>query len=220
LLIIFLSKVKRDQMKFRTIAKKMLISLIGLPALAVAELESLDEVNELATVEVHGGRGRSLLGVSGSASQGEVGQPQFEYRPMSRAGELVEVIPGALATQHNSVGRVISTGATIEHPQGWFASLRLRHFGHVPLDQQGSFWAGDTNIVNFGTGYKQKNYKFEIDLFNLLGSNNSDLAYAYCSQMKGEANNSNCPDGGTGTFGLMRHPVEPRMVRGTVTVNF
>lgn len=120
----------------------------------------------------------------------------------------------------NSVGRVISTGATIEHPQGWFASLRLRHFGHVPLDQQGSFWAGDTNIVNFGTGYKQKNYKFEIDLFNLFGSNNSDLAYAYCSQMKGEANNSNCPDGGTGTFGLMRHPVEPRMVRGTVTVNF
>jgi len=111
----------------------------------------------------------------------------------------------------NSVGRVISTGVTLTAPNGLFGTLRFRHFGHVPLDEAGQFWAGDTNIVNLGAGYKQKRYKLELDVFNLLGSESSDIAYAYDYQYPNAA--------GTQT-GILRHPVEPRMVRGTVTINF
>ncbi|OAI00407.1 TonB-dependent receptor [Methylomonas methanica] len=110
----------------------------------------------------------------------------------------------------NSVGRVISAGALIEAPNGLFGTLRFRHFGSVPLDESGAVWAGDTNIVNLGAGYKQKQYKFEIDIFNILGSQSNDIAYNY---------EYNYPNGVAGA-GLMKHPVEPRMVRGTITVNF
>ena len=114
----------------------------------------------------------------------------------------------------NSVGRVISTGILVEDPTGntgLFGTIRFRHFGHVPLDESGTYWAGDTNIVNLGAGIKQKQYKLEIDVFNLLGSESSDIAYAYESAY---------PNGATTVNGMMRHPVEPRMVRGTITVNF
>jgi hypothetical protein len=81
----------------------------------------------------------------------------------------------------------------------------------VPLDESGNFWSGDTNIVNLGAGIKQKQYKFEINVFNILGSQSSDIAYAYESAY---------PNGANPVTGILRHPVEPRMVRGTITVNF
>ncbi|MBS3964302.1 MAG: TonB-dependent receptor plug domain-containing protein [Methylomonas sp.] len=112
----------------------------------------------------------------------------------------------------NSVGRVIGTGATLIAPNGLFGTVRLRHFGHVPLDEQGEFWAGDTSIVNLGAGYKQKTYRLDVDVFNVLGSQDSDIAYAYPYSFGGI-------DTG-GANGLLRHPVEPRMIRGTITVNF
>ena len=66
--------------------------------------EPQDEAVDLDTVEVRG-RGADLIGVADSASRGEVGRPQFEYRPLARIGELVEVVPGAIATQHSEIGR-------------------------------------------------------------------------------------------------------------------
>ncbi|MFI3198087.1 MAG: TonB-dependent receptor [Methylococcaceae bacterium] len=112
----------------------------------------------------------------------------------------------------NSVGRVITVGATAVAPNGLFSSVRLRHFGEVPLDESGTFWAGNTSIVNLGAGYQhKKKYKFEIDLFNIFGSTANDIAYAYQNAY---------PAGATGQDGIMKHPVEPRMVRGTITVNF
>lgn len=111
----------------------------------------------------------------------------------------------------NSVGRVVSAGATVVAPNGLFGTLRFRHFGVVPLDEQGVFWSGDTNIVNLGAGYKQKWYKFEFNVFNLLGSQSNDIAYAYDYAY---------PNGAATTTGILKHPVEPRMVRGTITINF
>ncbi len=112
----------------------------------------------------------------------------------------------------NSVGRVITVGATAVAPNGLFGTVRLRHFGEVPLDESGTYWAGNTSIVNLGAGYQhKKKYKFEIDLFNIFGSNANDIAYAYQNAY---------PAGANSQYGIMKHPVEPRMVRGTITVNF
>lgn len=113
----------------------------------------------------------------------------------------------------NSVGRVITTGATVVAPNGLFGSVRLRHFGEVPLNESGSFWAGDTSIVNLSSGYQQKRFKLEIDVFNIFGSNANDIAYAYDYRYPAGA-------GTDAQYGIMKHPVEPRMVRGTITINF
>jgi len=111
----------------------------------------------------------------------------------------------------NSVGRVITTGATVVAPNGLFGSIRLRHFGSMPLDPSGTYWAGSTSIVNLGLGYKQKNYKLEVDLFNLLDSTANDISYAYQYAY---------PASTSPQTGILKHPVEPRMVRATFTLNF
>jgi outer membrane cobalamin receptor len=51
------------------------------------------------------GRSLQLLGTADSASQGVVGYKDFSTRPMARVGELVEVVPGMIATQHSGPGK-------------------------------------------------------------------------------------------------------------------
>ena len=60
---------------------------------------------ELDEMVVTAGRAKDLIGIAASASQGEVSQAQFEYRPLSRNGEILEVVPGVLATQHSGSGK-------------------------------------------------------------------------------------------------------------------
>ncbi len=66
--------------------------------------QPIEEPVSLETVEVIG-RETDLLGVAESASQGVVGQNQFKFRPLLRVGELVEVVPGMIATQHSGSGK-------------------------------------------------------------------------------------------------------------------
>ncbi|MFI3219657.1 MAG: TonB-dependent receptor plug domain-containing protein [Methylococcales bacterium] len=120
------------------------------------------------------------------------------------SGETNNYIP-------NSVGRVISLGATAVAPNGIFGTVRLRHFGDLPLDPSGTFWAGSTSIVNLGAGYQHKKYKLEVDLFNVFDSSANDIAYAYQYAY---------PAGSSTQTGIMKHPVEPRMIRATITYNF
>jgi hypothetical protein len=51
------------------------------------------------------GRGDDLLGLTGSASEGRFGQPEIELRPILRPGEVLELVPGLIATQHSGAGK-------------------------------------------------------------------------------------------------------------------
>jgi outer membrane receptor protein involved in Fe transport len=51
------------------------------------------------------GRLDKLHGAPLSASQGVVGAEQLEMRPVLRAGELLEVVPGLIVTQHSGDGK-------------------------------------------------------------------------------------------------------------------
>jgi hypothetical protein len=111
----------------------------------------------------------------------------------------------------NSVGRVITTGATVVAPNGLFGTVRLRHFGDMPLDTSGLYRTNATNVINMGLGYKQKKYKLEVDMFNVFDSATNDISYAYQYAY---------PAGASPQTGLMKHPIEPRMVRATITIGF
>src|SRR5690606_17335405 len=76
----------------------------GVSAHPLPEDDNPSSALVLDAVEVQG-RATDLLGVVDSASQGVVGQPEFKYRPLSRVGELVEVVPGTVATQHSGTGK-------------------------------------------------------------------------------------------------------------------
>ncbi len=51
------------------------------------------------------GRAEALVGLARSGSEGAVGSEQLETRPILRNAELLEVIPGLVATQHSGSGK-------------------------------------------------------------------------------------------------------------------
>ena len=56
------------------------------------------------TIHVQG-REDSLIGIANSATQGTVGFTEIEERPILRAGEILETIPGVIITQHSGGGK-------------------------------------------------------------------------------------------------------------------
>jgi hypothetical protein len=56
------------------------------------------------TVNVQG-REDSLIGIADSATQGTVGATEIQNRPILRAGEVLETIPGVIITQHAGGGK-------------------------------------------------------------------------------------------------------------------
>jgi outer membrane receptor for Fe3+-dicitrate len=126
-------------------------------------------------------------------------------------------VPPAVNRVPNSVRRVITAGAVAEMPLGFFATTRVRHFGDVPLNESGSFNAGSTTLVSLGVGYQQPAYKLEIEVFNLFDSKRYDIAYNYNYRTQSDVRNGINQDG---VDGIVFHPVEPQMVRGTLMVKF
>ena len=63
-----------------------------------------EPITDLDNVEVVG-RATDLTGIAGAASEGKVGQVELQTRPILRAGEILEVIPGFVATQHSGTGK-------------------------------------------------------------------------------------------------------------------
>lgn len=115
------------------------VSWAGLGSAASEEPVQLAqfETVTLETVTVYG-RAIELIGEAGAASEGVVGYADFEDRPLSRVGELVEVIPGVVATQHSGEGKAnqyFLRGFNLDHGTDFSASLdgvpiNLRTHGH------------------------------------------------------------------------------------------
>ncbi len=92
---------------------------------------------KLDTVKIFG-RAEGLIGKANSASEGIVGYADFENHPLSRSGELVEVIPGAVATQHSGEGKANQyylRGFNLDHGTDFSVSVdgvpvNLRTHGH------------------------------------------------------------------------------------------
>ena len=63
-----------------------------------------DDVRSLPEVDVSASR-YGLLGVADSASEGVAGQRQLQSRVIARTGELLEVVPGLIVSQHSGDGK-------------------------------------------------------------------------------------------------------------------
>lgn len=76
------------------------ILFAGLPEVAAAQStrRGADEITVY-------GRAIAQIGTATSGSQGTVGHGDFENKPLARIGELVENVPGVIATQHSGTGK-------------------------------------------------------------------------------------------------------------------
>ena len=114
-------------------------------------------------------------------------------------------IPGSVET-------AIATGAAIDLPNGLFGSLRARYFGPRPLIEDNSVRSQATTLVNLEAGYKYKNLRAQINVLNLLNSDQHDIDYFYVSRLPGEPLD--------GVADVHFHPIEPRTVRFYLTYRF
>ncbi|WP_086606219.1 TonB-dependent receptor [Erythrobacter donghaensis] len=84
------------------------------------------------------GRGLEEIGIARSASQGSVGYADFDAVPISRIGELVENVPGLIATQHSGSGKAnqfFLRGFNLDHGTDFAGfvdgvPMNLRSHGH------------------------------------------------------------------------------------------
>lgn len=119
----------------RTVPSLLALSIGVSSAVSSADNENSEDAIE--TITVHG-RALKLIGDTKAASSGVVGYADFEDRPFSRVGELVEVIPGAVATQHSGEGKAnqyFLRGFNLDHGTDFSAHVdgvpvNLRTHGH------------------------------------------------------------------------------------------
>ncbi len=99
-----------------------------------------DEIEEV----IVWGRATKKRGIARSATEGAVGFADFSTRPFQRVGELVEVVPGMIATQHSGEGKAnqyFLRGMNLDHGtdfssffEGMPVNLRAHAHGQGYLD--------------------------------------------------------------------------------------
>ncbi|MEM7542475.1 MAG: TonB-dependent receptor [Pseudomonadota bacterium] len=123
----------------------------------------------------------------------------------------------------NSVGRVITGGATIDLPMGLFGAARARHFGDSPLNENATAHARSTTVVNLRAGYRWgERLELTLDVFNLFDSGDPDISYFFASCLPSDPVSA-CGAAlaeRSGVDDVHLHPVEPRQVRGTLQYRF
>ena len=79
--------------------RSLMLLLAFMPVWTVAAPET-----PLEEIEVTGRR-HNLVGEAISASQGMVSQQEIELRPLLRTGDVLELVPGMVVTQHSGTGK-------------------------------------------------------------------------------------------------------------------
>ncbi len=127
------------------------------------------------------GRRQNLVGEAISASEGRVGQTEFTARPLLRSGDLLEFVPGLVATQHSGSGKAnqyLLRGFNLDHGTD-FATfvdampVNMRTHGH------GQGWT-DLNFLIPETveelSYRKGTYYADVGDFSSAGSARFHLA--------------------------------------------
>ena len=118
-----------------------------------------------------------------------------EFTDPDPAGES---IPGAIED-------TVSAGVTYEGDR-WFAGVRWRFFGDVPLVEDASVTWESSSIANGRMGYRfASGFELTLEVFNLFDSEDSDVEYFYASRLPGE------PPGGFEDVHF--HPMPERSAR-------
>ncbi|MBK8094759.1 MAG: TonB-dependent receptor plug domain-containing protein [Verrucomicrobiaceae bacterium] len=103
----------------------------------------------------------------------------------------------------------LNAGFTLGKAEGFFGSLRARFFSPRPLTEDfADIRARESLQVNARVGYRRKNWEVSLDCLNLLNRQDNDIEYYYDSQLPTEA---------VPASDHHVHPVEPRMLRVSMT---
>ncbi len=124
-----------------TLRKTRLAQSIGSLLILGSQAAFADDIRTLPTVEVVSRY--SLLGVGDTANEGAAGQFQIDNRVVARTGEVLEVVPGLIVSQHSGEGKAnqyFLRGFNLDHGIDFKMSL-----DGMPINQRshahGQGWA-------------------------------------------------------------------------------
>lgn len=112
----------------------------------------------------------------------------------------------------NSIGTVVTAGATVGSGEGWFGAVRLRYFGPQALIEDDSVRAPSPSSINARIGWRAKHWDTALEILNVLDRKNYDIAYFYTSRLPGEPL--------AGRDDIHFHPAEPLTFRASITRRF
>ncbi len=111
-------------------------------------------------------------------------------------------IPGAVES-------TFTLGLNAAWQNGLSGSMRLRWLDEAPLVEDDAVRSDASMLVNAGLAYRRGSAEWRLDIFNVLDSEDDDIAYFYASRLPGET--------AAGVEDIHFHPLEPRSVRASVT---
>lgn len=123
---------------FKRLVLGMLATTLFTSASIAANEFPADEVVASRPTIVVTGKATDLIGTATAASEGIVGKVDLEDRPIQRIAELLEVIPGFIATQHSGGGKAnqyFLRGFNLDHGTDFAAfhdgvPVNMRTHGH------------------------------------------------------------------------------------------
>jgi outer membrane receptor protein involved in Fe transport len=134
---------------------------------------------------------------------GDVSWSRARFAEFNEAGPYVP----------EAVDVVVSGGASVDNFHRTFGSLRLRYFGPRALIEDNSVRSEATTLVNAEGGYQVlKALRLNVQVYNLLDAEVSDIDYYFASRLPGE------PLGGVEDVHV--HPAVPRTVRVSMILGF
>jgi hypothetical protein len=137
------------------------------------------------------------------AIDGDYAFSRARFRDEDPAGDR---IPGAIEG-------VASLGLSIIDRGGLSGELRYRYFGPRPLIENDTVRSEASNLVNARVGYRlSPRLRIDVDMFNVLDAEVSDIDYFYTSRLPGEP--------AEGFDDVHFHPVEKRTLRLAFTTSF
>lgn len=141
---------------------------------ATVEAEGAAEEDDVESMVVYG-RAAEQLGVATAASEGRVARADLELRPLARVGELLETIPGVIATQHSGPGKgnqIFLRGFNLDHGTDFAA-----HFDGVPVNFRTHAHGQGYLDLNFvipelveGIDFRKGPYRADVGDFASAGS--------------------------------------------------
>jgi outer membrane receptor protein involved in Fe transport len=134
---------------------------------------------------------------------GDLSWSQARFSEFNEAGPYVP----------ESVNVVVSGGASVDNFHRAFGSLRIRYFGPRPLIEDNSVRSKATTLLNAEGGYQlAKALRLNLQVYNLLDAEVSDIDYYFASRLPGE------PLGGVEDIHV--HPAVPRTLRLSMILGF
>ena len=185
-----------------------IVSVLLSPVLFAAE-------DDIETIDVTG-RKQNLIGESVSASEGVVSQADIDIRPLMRTGEILELVPGMVVTQHSGNGKAnqyFLRGINLDHGTDFSTVV-----DGMPLNMRTHAHGQGYTDLNFiipetieRLSYKKGAYYAEVGDFSGAGSAHMHTAKTF---------EQGLAEFGLGDHGFFRTVVVDSQTRGNQSLSY